>query len=238
VTLYNADALDVCPLLPASSVSVVCTDIPYAIVGGGASVAGKGTDNAFDTQFFRAWFRQVLDATSSCTADNSAWWTTVDWRGLVAIEQATTRTPYRIAGVGVWNRGGLGMGFALRKTYENFVLLVRDGWARTQTDEPDVWSIDWFPSSRLHGHQAEKPVELMERALRLCGGTTILDPFAGSGTTGVACIQTGRAFIGVELEERYCAIAARRFDEAFDSQALYAPVPRQTQSEMFAEVSA
>jgi DNA modification methylase len=45
-------------------------------------------------------------------------------------------------------------------------------------------------------------------------GDTILDPFMGSGTTGVACVQTGRNFIGIEIDEKYFAIAQKRIAEA------------------------
>lgn len=80
-------------------------------------------------------------------------------------------------------------------------------------------------------HPCPKPTSWMEWAIGLASrpSETILDPFTGSGTTGVACINTGRAFIGIEIEERYCEIAARRLDEAWDSQALYNPVPKQSQ---------
>ena len=47
-------------------------------------------------------------------------------------------------------------------------------------------------------------------------GDTILDPFMGSGTTGVACVKLGRKFIGIEIEPKYFDIACRRIDEAFD----------------------
>ena len=52
-------------------------------------------------------------------------------------------------------------------------------------------------------------------------GDTILDPFCGSGTTGVACVQTGRNFIGCEIDAGYCAIARRRISEAVP--ALFEP---------------
>ena len=45
-------------------------------------------------------------------------------------------------------------------------------------------------------------------------GDTILDPFMGSGTTGVACVQTGRNFIGIEIDAGYCEIARKRIEEA------------------------
>jgi DNA modification methylase len=60
-------------------------------------------------------------------------------------------------------------------------------------------------------HPTEKPVALMEWCLSFVpNAETILDPFAGSGTTGVACIRTGRKFIGIEKEPRYFEIAVKR----------------------------
>lgn len=59
-------------------------------------------------------------------------------------------------------------------------------------------------------HPTQKPVELMEWCLKFLCGQTILDPFMGAGTTGVACVRTGRKFIGIEKEPKYFEIAKRR----------------------------
>lgn len=72
--------------------------------------------------------------------------------------------------------------------------------------------------ARLDGkeHPTQKPVEVMKFCLQALPGkaTTILDPFMGSGTTGVACAQLGRKFIGIEIEPKYFDIACRRIEEA------------------------
>lgn len=66
----------------------------------------------------------------------------------------------------------------------------------------------------LHrAHPTQKPVPLMEWCIKRVKGETILDPFMGSGTTGVACVQLGRKFIGIELEPRYFDIACRRISD-------------------------
>lgn len=65
-------------------------------------------------------------------------------------------------------------------------------------------------------HPTEKPIELMKWCLELATneGDTIFDPFMGSGTTGVACVQTGRNFIGCEIDEGYFKIAEKRIAQA------------------------
>lgn len=64
-------------------------------------------------------------------------------------------------------------------------------------------------------HPTQKPVEIMRWCIEKCGDAeTVLDPFMGSGTTGVAAVQMGRKFIGIEREERYFEIACRRIEQA------------------------
>jgi site-specific DNA-methyltransferase (adenine-specific) len=78
-----------------------------------------------------------------------------------------------------------------------------------------VWTINRVDAVL---HPTEKPIKLMVRFVTLFSqeSETILDPFMGSGTTGVACIQTERQFIGIEKEEKYFDIACDRIQRAWD----------------------
>lgn len=72
-------------------------------------------------------------------------------------------------------------------------------------------------------HPTQKPLAVMRWCLSfLPAGCTVLDPYMGSGTTGVACVQTGRKFIGVELDPHYFEIARRRIEEARSEGPLFA----------------
>jgi DNA modification methylase len=76
-------------------------------------------------------------------------------------------------------------------------------------------------------HPTQKPVALMEWCLAfLPDATTILDPFMGSGTTGVACVRTGRKFIGIELDPGYFAIAVKRIQTELDARNSTGPLMR------------
>lgn len=67
----------------------------------------------------------------------------------------------------------------------------------------------------MHGDCTEKPVELLEKLLAISPkGGTVIDIFMGSGSTGVACVNTGRKFIGIELDPGYFETATRRISEA------------------------
>ena len=75
-------------------------------------------------------------------------------------------------------------------------------------------------------HPTQKPVGVMRWCIEQAGTPqTILDPFMGSGTTGVACAQLGRKFIGIELEPKYFDIACRRIDDAYRQAPLFPANP-------------
>ena len=69
-------------------------------------------------------------------------------------------------------------------------------------------------------HPNEKPVELLEALINQCciSGGTIFDPFMGSGSTGVACVNTGRNFIGIELDIGYFKLSETKIREAKNKQ--------------------
>ena len=82
------------------------------------------------------------------------------------------------------------------------------------------------------GHPTQKPLRLMRWCLSFVDDAdTILDPFMGSGTTGVACAQLGRKFIGIEIERRYFDIACERIEKAYAQGKLFdEPAPKAEQA--------
>ena len=86
-------------------------------------------------------------------------------------------------------------------------------------------------------HPTQKPLELMQWCIERLPepNDTILDPFMGSGTTGVACVKLGRRFIGIEIEPRYFDIACRRIEQAYAQPDLFVapPQPKPVQASLF-----
>ena len=95
---------------------------------------------------------------------------------------------------------------------------MRDLWSIAERPEPDGAQVVWAiptpgPREKAHGrHPTQKPLALLERLLAASAapGDLVLDPFAGSGTTGVAAVRAGCRFLGVERESAYLDLAARR----------------------------
>jgi site-specific DNA-methyltransferase (adenine-specific) len=81
-----------------------------------------------------------------------------------------------------------------------------------------VWSIPSTPKrEKLEGiHPTQKPLEVLKRLVAMCTneGDTVLDPFCGSGTTGVACVLLERNFIGIDLDQSYLELSSRRMKTA------------------------
>jgi DNA modification methylase len=93
-----------------------------------------------------------------------------------------------------------------------------------------------FAERRERFHPTQKPVEVMQWCMGfLHDARTILDPFMGSGTTGVAAVKLGRKFIGIEIEPKYFDIACKRIQAALDAPDMFVEQPKPAKQEaMFA----
>lgn len=114
----------------------------------------------------------------------------------------------------------------------------RRGLSSEMAREDDVWR-DAAPgcgfNHRLRQHINEKPVSVMEKLVALCSieSATVMDPFMGSGTTGVACANLGRSFVGIEIDPAHFDTACRRIEEAYKQPRLFAePEPKPVQESL------
>lgn len=138
----------------------------------------------------------------------------------------------------VWDKGGAVGGGG------DIATCLKRSWELIQVWNPNpirgpraesVWRFPIVPSDTAE-HIAAKPVDLVLRLLETFCADSILDPFMGSGTTGVACIKTGRQFTGIEIDEKYYDIAVRRCREAWGDGSLFDDKAVAESRELFAGV--
>lgn len=103
----------------------------------------------------------------------------------------------------------------------------------------DAASYDWWEQPQVKGNSHEKtahpcqiPVSCVERVIRLTRAGSVADPFLGSGTTGVACVQAGVPFMGVEKDPGYFDVAVKRIEEAYKQRPLFDAAPAKKQEQM------
>lgn len=196
VQLHLGDCLEVMRSMPDKSVDAVITDPPYGIADiwkGGAShgwgVASLATPkrNEWDVKPTKEYFDEILRIADKVIIWGGNYFDLPISRGWL-----------------VWS-----------KPERNFSLSEAE-LAWTNIPMP-IRVIDHRRSDPKREHPTQKPVGVMKFSIekaRLPEGATVFDPFMGSGTTGVACVQTGRNFIGVEIDPTYFAIAEKRIAEA------------------------
>ena len=201
VNLYHGDCLEVAAWLEAD---VLVTDPPYGMAFDSGHVPGRTP-------------RPIAgdDTTATRDAAREAWGDTRPWLMFGTWRQPRPRGTQQVL---VWDKTdgvgpGMGdLGAAFGTSHEEIYL--GGAWRKQSARRGSVLRTSYAmgnPSGLVArmGHPTPKPVDLMSVLLQSSSGT-IADPFAGSGSTLVAAKALGRKAIGVELEERYCEIAARR----------------------------
>ncbi|MBX3031882.1 MAG: site-specific DNA-methyltransferase, partial [Chloroflexi bacterium] len=199
-TLYLGDCRE---LLPAvDPVSLVLTDPPYGITYVSNSGAGRGTTPISNdgTRLSLRLYREVVPV---MRADHILWFTRWDaWPDVWYILGAH----HPLRGLLVWDKGSPGMG-DLEHWGPSYELIASAGNGRiTGGRDGSVLRYN-APPSRDRLHPTQKPVSLLSYLIGKLDPTSVLDPFAGSGSTLVAAKSLGRRSIGIEIEERYAEIA-------------------------------
>ncbi len=210
VSLYLGDCREVLPGLPAAGVLV--TDPPYASAAATATTGWakqKWGGNWGDMSLVTLMAEATLDV-AHMTAEHEVYWF-ADNLSFAALTPVFFRR-YPVVQSIVWDRDMLGMGAYYRKQTE-FIVYCRTRGACDFVGRNARDLIRMKPGYALREHPAQKPVGLVTEFLANSATGVVLDPYAGAGTTLIAARNLGRRAIGVEIEERYCELAARGLDQ-------------------------
>ncbi|MET7944366.1 DNA methyltransferase [Streptomyces sp. NPDC005302] len=235
-TLHQGDALTLLPTLNEPVDAVIC-DPPYNSGGrtmtertsrtarekylrdGGRNHGhdlGDFTGENRDQRSYSAWLAMILAHGYRLTRPGGAALVFTDWRQLPATTDALQAAGYTWRGIAVWHKPiARPQPGRLRQECE-FIVWGSHG-AMIPGNQP-VYLPGHFTGSQPRGnarvHITQKPVEVMQQLMRIVPeGGTVLDPFAGAGTTGAAALLEGRGFIGIEQSATYVTRARSRLTE-------------------------
>lgn len=238
VELYHGECHDVMPALKPNSFAALITDPPYS--SGGATLAARSCDparkylkhggdrptfsgDAKDQRGFTAWSIFWLSEGRRLLKPGGYGLVFTDWRQLPSMTDALQGADFTWRGLMAWDKGGASR--APHKGYARhqceYVIWGTNGCCEHRLDAGPFPGCYRYPVlQRDKYHLTGKPTPLMVDLVKFCPpGDRVLDCFAGSGTTLVACAMTGRKAVGIERERAYCDITAERIDAALDSLA-------------------
>lgn len=213
-TLYQGDCLEVMKDIPSASVDMVLTDPPYGMSFQSGHRIEKHRHIVNDSDL--SWLYPLAKECYRVASNNSAHYVFCSFHAVDKFKQAFEQF-FKIKNILIWEKNNTSMGdlkadFAPK--HEMVLLLHKGRRLINGRRDPNIFR---FARTRNELHPTQKPVDLIQYLAAKFSdeGQVILDPFVGSGTTGVACANTNRKFIGIELDEIYFNIAADRIEQAF-----------------------
>jgi site-specific DNA-methyltransferase (adenine-specific) len=243
VTLVHDDCLKALAALPEGAIDLVFADPPYFLSNGGttcksgrrAAVDKGAWDRSLgideNHEFNRAW----LAACRRVLRPNGTIWVSGTSHVIYSVGFAMQQLGFKLLNEIVWEKPNPPPNLSCRyftHSTETLLWAARDrkskhhfDYAAMRVDNggkqmKSVWRMTApGKAEKLHGHHpTQKPIELLSRIVRAAcpAGGIVLDPFNGSGTTGVAAVRLGRAYVGIDLEAAYLELTKKRMSDELE----------------------
>ena len=231
VVLLKGNCLELMKDIPNESIDLIVTDCPYHIVSGGCTNVKRDDEpsgifnrrNAFTQKNAKNGklfdnndieFKEWLPDLFRILKNNSHCYIMINARNLKELQQEAENVGFKFQNILVWRKNNA----TPNRYYLNnceFILMLRKGKARNINNMGTKNVLDIPNIIGKKKHPTEKPVELMKILIENSSNKNdiVIDPFMGVGATGVACVNTNRNFIGIELDENYFNIAKERIEK-------------------------
>ena len=218
IDLRRGDCLELMKDMPDNSIDMILVDPPYKMTKRGKSCRPNWMPNNMGENVFNGEIPNVKDWMSECyriLKEGTHFYTFCNTNDILEYLQTAKECGFKLHNIITMIKD---TGMPCRWYLKNceLVLFFRKGKAKPIND---MTSRDWVKvnmPTKKNGklHITQKPLDFIQKLVTNSSneGDTVLDCFMGSGTTGVACINTNRNFIGIELDENYFNIAKERIE--------------------------
>jgi len=227
IKLMHGDCLELMKEIPDGSIDLVLTDPPYRVISGGANNRKSGVFKNWskktcnfkknDGKVFKyndikidQWAPEIFRVLK----ENSHVYIMVNFLNLEIFMATLKRVGFKLHNLLVWEKN---QGSPNRWYYKNceYIIFARKGKAKPINNMGSKTVHSFKIVKKGKKHPTEKPVDLIQ--MYILNSTNkheiVLDPFMGSGSTGVACKNLNRKFIGIEKDDKYFKIAQERINE-------------------------
>ena len=215
INLLQGDCIDLLPKIPDGSINSIIPDPPYFL--GMTHNGQKGCFN--DLAICKPFYQKLFTEYKRVLKPDGCVYFFCDWRSY-AFYYPLFDSVLGARNMLVWDKQS-GAGNFYTYQHELVIFTTKRNAFNVKETKNIITGIRSFSTGakKTNGekvHPTQKPIELIEKFIldSTDAGDTVLDSFAGSGTTGVACINTDRKFIGMELDDQYFNIAKQRIEKA------------------------
>ena len=219
--LYKGDCLNIIKSINECSVDLIVSDVPYTVISGGrpktkgqpSGILSKNdgkifTNNNISPREYMGELYRVLKKGTHC-------YIFINFINLKEMMEEAEKVGFKLHTLLVWKKNNKTPSRWYMKNQE-YILFMRKGKAKPVKNAGIGHVLEFNNIIGNKTHPCEKPVDLLELLVLNSSNENdvVLDPFMGSGSTGVACMNTNRKFIGIELDDTYFEIAEKRIAES------------------------
>ena len=221
IWLQQGDCLELMKNIPDGSVDLVLTDPPYLCDYSrhdSKSRFSKKIANDENNSANEGMIERYLQECFRIMKHNTAIYCFCNYKKIDFFKQQIEKAGFNLKNIIFWDKQRNGMGdlsTTFGYSYE-FIIFASKGQPKIRGKRiSDVWQFARV-KPKEQTHQNQKPIDLLKQAIEKSSdeGEVVFDGFMGSGSTGVACVNLKRNFIGIELKEEYFKIAEERIEEA------------------------
>lgn len=215
VTLMLGDCLERMREIPDGSVDMILADPPYGMNLTPQRETGKFRGVKIKNDNTLAWTKCFFLECFRVTPKNSVSMFFCNHHCVSEFISSAKVAGFEVKNILVWDKGHFGMGGNWRPVHELILVCSKGRFVTHSNNLKTIIKFKKVHHSRAV-HPTEKPVDMLEHLISEpdYNPNTVLDPFMGSGTTGVAAKNLGRSFIGIEMDEAYFEIAKNRIKGA------------------------
>jgi site-specific DNA-methyltransferase (adenine-specific) len=219
IDLRNGDCIDILQNVKDESIDLIVTDPPYRLVAGGCTnnaVTIKKSCNMKDGRVFKNNNINFSDWIPICFAklkQRTHCYIMCNDRNLYNLLNECQKVGFQLLNILVWKKTAHSPNRYYLKNCE-FIVMLRKGEAKN-INNMGTYSVLEVTNVKDKLHPSEKPVELMKILIANSSNENdvVLDPFMGVGSSGVACKELNRNFIGIEIDAEYFGIAKKRIED-------------------------